>query len=111
MANGLGCSVACGSFPDLGWSARFQHRQVDSLPQSHQEALDLLCKNIVHWFTLVITNMNAPNNINSKYIRKNYRTTKEKAQKPVIILVSFQVPLSVPDRRSNLKILEYSSIS
>ena len=32
----LGCSVACGIFPDQGWNLYLLHWQVNSLPLSHQ---------------------------------------------------------------------------
>ena len=39
MAHGLGCSEACGIFPDQGWNPCLLHWQVDSLPLSHQGSL------------------------------------------------------------------------
>ena len=38
VAPGLGCSKACGIFPDQGSNLCFLHWQVDSLPLSHQES-------------------------------------------------------------------------
>ena len=35
-AHGLSCSTACGIFPDRGSNLCLLHRQVDSLPLSHQ---------------------------------------------------------------------------
>ena len=36
VAQGLGCSSACGIFPDQGWNPCLLHWQMDSLPLSHQ---------------------------------------------------------------------------
>ena len=36
VVHGLGCSEACGIFPDRRWSPRRLHWQTDSLPLSHQ---------------------------------------------------------------------------
>ena len=36
VAHGLGCSEACGVFPDQGTNSRLLHWQADSLPLSHQ---------------------------------------------------------------------------
>ena len=99
-------------FPGSGRSARLQHWRVGSSPRSHPRSPRRLSQSTVQWFALVITNVNAPNNIDSKYIRKNYtELRKKKALKPVMMLGSSQIPLSVPDRRSNLKIIEYSLIN
>ena len=35
VAHGLGCSAACGIFPDEGLKASLLHWQVDSLPLNH----------------------------------------------------------------------------
>ena len=39
-AQGLGCSAACGIFPDQGSSPRLRYWQIDSLLLSHQESLN-----------------------------------------------------------------------
>ena len=36
VAHGLSCFVVCGMFPDRGLNPCLLHRQVDSLPLSHQ---------------------------------------------------------------------------
>ena len=40
MAHRLSCSETCGIFPDQGSNPCLQHRQVDSLPLSHQRSPD-----------------------------------------------------------------------
>ena len=38
VAHRLSCLAACGIFPDQGFNLCLLHRQVDSLPLSHQES-------------------------------------------------------------------------
>ena len=54
VADGLGCSVACGIFPDQGSNLCLLHKQAASLPLSHQESPAIIKNIYIYSFYLSV---------------------------------------------------------